>query len=276
MALTVNTNLASISAINNLNRTNGRLNEVFGRISSGMRINKAGDDAAGLAVAENLDATARSLDVARRNANDGMSLLNVAEGSTAEVGNIIKRMRELAVQSSSETLDDGERTYLQDEYSQLASEVDRIASTTNFNGVTITNGSSTTLDVQVGINDSINDRLTIQLGDLRGTILGIDTGNMDLSSSTKAQAALTTIDTALDSVNSIRSGFGAIQNRLESTISNIETYTENIYAAKSQILDADFAAEAAEMSKLQIMQQAGTAVLTQANAINASAITLLQ
>jgi len=276
MALTVNTNLASISALNNLNATNTKLKSVFGRISSGMRINKAGDDAAGLAVAENLDSTSRSLTVAQRNANDGMSVLQVAEGASSEVSNILKRMRELAVQSSSETLDDGERTYIQDEFVELGAEVDRIAATTNFNGVSLASGATTTLDVQVGINDTVNDRLTITLGDLRSTVLGVDVASVDLSAATKAQAALTTIDTALDSVNSIRSGFGAIQNRLESTIANLETYNENLQAAKSQILDADFAAEAAEMSKLQIMQQAGTAVLSQANSINTSAISLLQ
>lgn len=275
MALTVNTNLASISALNNLNRTNRSLSATFGRISSGMRINQAGDDAAGLAVAENLDSAARSLEVAKRNTNDGMSVLSIAEGASSEVGNIIKRMRELAVQSSSETLDDDERAYLQDEFTQLAGEVDRIASTTEFNGVQLADGSATSIDVQVGIQDSINDRLSISLGDLRGTVLGVDTGSLDLSAATKAQAALTAIDAAQDTVNSYRAGFGATQNRMEITLSNLETYTENISAAKSQILDADFAKEAADMSKFQIMQQAGTAILAQANTINQGALRLL-
>ncbi len=275
MGLTVNTNLSSITALNNLNKTNRSLSSSFARISSGMRITKAGDDAAGLAVSENLDAAHRSLVVAKRNTNDGVSVVQVAEGATAEVENILKRMRELAVQSSSETLDDDERVYIQDEFTELAAEVDRIGSTTNFNGVALTDGTNTALDVQVGSNDTVNDRLGVDLGDLRATVLGVDTGSIDLSSATTAQAALTDLDTAIDTVNGYRSSYGAVQNRLESALANLESYTENISAAKSQILDADFAAEAAEMSKLQIMQQAGVAILGQANALNQGALQLI-
>ena len=275
MALTVNTNSTAMSALNHLNNTNSALSDTFGRISSGLRINSASDDAAGLAVAENLDAQSRSLRQAARNTNDGISTIQTAEGSTNEVGNILKRMRELAVQSSSETLQDDEREYIQDEFEQLSSEVDRIASTTNFNGVSLSDGSSTQLSVQVGIYDTSNDRITFELGDLRATSLGIDTGNVDLSAASSAQSAIDTIDTALDSVNGYRSEFGAAQNRLESSLANLQTYTENISAAESRIRDADFAHETAEMSKYQIMQNAGVAVLGQANSLNQGALRLI-
>ena len=275
MALTVNTNLASMNALKNLNSSSRSLNAVFNRLSSGQRIATAGDDAAGLAVAENLDAASISLDAAMRNTNDGLSVVQVAEGATNQVSNILKRMRELAVQSASETLDDDERVYLQEEFLSLSSEVDRIANSTNFNGVELSNSTLTTMDVQVGIFDSGNDRIAISMGDLRSTAIGIDSGTVDLSSATKAQASLTLIDTALDSVNTTRSAYGASQNRLESALGNLETYRENLSAAKAQIMDADFAKEAADMAKYQIMQQAGTAILAQANQINAGAVQLL-
>ena len=286
MALVVNTNMASTNALNNLNRVNRRLSGTFERISSGLRIARAGDDAAGLAVAENLDAATRGLNVARRNVNDGLGLLQIAEGATNEVANNLKRMRELAVQSASETLDSTERQYIQTEYTQLESEIQRIANITEFNGVGISRGASTnasgalgltSLDVQVGIHNTTDDRISIQLGNLTtgASGLSLTSNTVSLASSASAQAALSHIDTALDSVNTYRATFGALQNRMDSTLRNLETYSENMRAAESQIRDADFAHEAAEMSKLQIMQQAGTAVLGQANQINQGAVRLL-
>lgn len=273
--LTVNTNMASANALNKLGKTTAKLKTSFERISSGLRINKAADDAAGLGMAENLDAAGKSLRQAMRNANDGVSVIEVAEGATNEVGNVIKRMRELAVQSSSETLDNTERAYISDEFTQLAGEVDRIASVTEFNGVQLADGSATTLNVQVGINDSVNDRIAVTLGDLRATTLGVDATAIDLSTAAGAQAALTDLDAALDMVNGYRSDFGASQNRLESSIRNLGTYTESIQGAESRIRDADYAYETAEMSKLQIMQQAGVAVLGQANQLSQSALRLI-
>lgn len=275
MPLTVNTNLAASNTLTKLNGTSRMLSASFQKISSGLRVNKAADDAAGLGVAENLNAAARGLRQAQRNANDGISLIQVAEGAADEVGNIIKRMRELAVQSSSETLEDTERAYIQDEFIELAGEVDRIASVTEFNGQLLSDGSLATVDVQVGLNDTANDRITVTLGDLTAATLGVDTGSIDLSSAAGAQAALTGLDTALDTVNSYRSTFGAVENRLSSALRNLETQTENISAAESRIRDADFAYETAQMSKYQIMQQAGVAVLAQANQINQGALRLL-
>ena len=276
MALTVNTNMAAVDAINQLAVSTRSLSGSFERVASGKRINKAADDAAGLGVAENLDSSNRSGRVAMRNANDGISLVQIAEGATGEVANILKRMRELAIQSASETLDNNERQYIQDEYIQLAAEVDRISSVTEFNGVSLVNGINTQVAVQVGINNSTNDRITIKMGDLRATVLGIDTGTLSLATATLAQNALTTFDSALDTVNSNRSDYGASQNRLSTSLRNMEIYLENITSAESRIRDADYAYETAEMAKNQILQQAGMSVLSQAKSINQGVLSLLQ
>ncbi len=276
MALTVNTNTASMNALTNLNRTSRSLGDTFTRISSGLRITKAADDAAGMAVAENLSSAYRSGRVAIRNINDGVSVLQTAEGATNEVVNIVKRMRELAMQSASETLDDDERAYIQDEYTQLVTEVDRIAQSTEFNGTALGDGVLTTLAVQVGINNTANDRIQINVGDLRSTQIGVDASLVDLSTAALAQSSLGALDDAMDVVSGYRSDYGAVQNRLESALRNMETYTENLAAAESQIRDADFAYETAQMAKDQILQQAGVSVLAQANLINQGAVSLLQ
>ena len=263
MALVINHNMSSINAQRNLSNTGRSLKSSFEKVSSGLRINKAADDAAGLGVAENLEAASRSAKVAMRNTNDGISVVQTAEGATSEVGNIVKRMRELAVQSSSETLATAERSYVQDEFAQLSAEVDRISQVTEFNGLKLTNGSDTSVSVQVGVNNSSNDRISITMGDLRSTALGVDTTSMSLNSSASARSAITALDTALDSINSIRSDYGAVQNRLGDSLVNMEVYNENLNAAESQIRDVDFASETAEMAKQQIMQQAGMSVLAQ-------------
>jgi flagellin len=276
MSLTVNTNLAALNALGNLKQSGRALSRSFERISSGLRIARAADDAAGLGVAEGLQVAYRSANVAARNINDGISIIAVAEGAAAEVSNILARMRELAVESASETLGDTERTYIQDEYEALAAEVDRIANTSEFNGVQLSDGTLTTLGVQVGINDTSYDQVDITLGDLRATTLGVDTTSIDMSTAAGAQSALGLIDDAVDAVVAYRSQFGAAQNRLESSLNNIETFAENTKAAESQIRDADFGLETAELSKNQILQQAGTAILAQAKNVNSSAVQLLQ
>ena len=275
MAMVVNSNTTSMNALGNLNRTNRGLKSTFEKISSGLRINSAADDGAGLAVAENLDSEGRSLRQAQRNTHDGISVIQTAEGATNEIGDILKRMRELAVQSSSETLHNNERAYIQDEFDQLTKEVDRIADVTEFNGIALGNATNGQLNVQVGIHDTNNDRIAIELGDLRASSLKVDTGNVDLSNVGSAQSALSTIDTALDTINSYRSDYGAVQNRLESALNNLEVYSENIEGAESRIRDADFAMETAEMSKFNIMQQAGVAILSQANGISQGALRLI-
>ncbi len=273
MALTVNTNLASQNTMTNLAGSTRGLGQALERLSSGLRINKGADDAAGLGVANNLRAASTSLKVAQRNAHDGISVIATAEGATSEVGAIIERMRELAVQSASETLSDDERAYIQEEFSQQLAEIDRIANITNFNGVQLGDGSNATLSVQVGIGSSADNQIDITLGDLSSATLGIAAVN--LSTSAGATTAIDTFDTAIDTVNSYHSSYGAVQNRIESAVRNLETYNDNLSAAESVIRDADFASEAAEMAKYQVMQQAGVSVLSQANQLSQSALKLI-
>jgi flagellin len=275
MSLTVNTNLSAQSAANNLNRTQGQLSLTLSRVSSGLRVTKAADDAAGSAVAMNLKTEARSGRQAMRNANDGISVIQTAESATKEVLNILDRMRELAVQSSSETLEDGERAYIDEEFHQLSDEVERIAQSSEFNDLQLSDGSNTELEVQVGVDASSNSRVTISLGNLTTSNLTVQTTDIDLTQASTAQTSITTIDSAIDSVNSIRATYGSVQNRLDSSVRNMTTYVEALSAAASQIIDADYAHETAEMTRLQVMQQAGVAALGQARGINQSVVSLL-
>jgi len=275
MGLTVNTNLTAMSAANSLNRTQGQLSLTLSRVSSGMRVTKAADDAAGSAVAMNLKTEARSGRQAIRNANDGVSVIQTAESATKEVLNILDRMRELAVQSSSDTLEDGERAYIDAEFHQLSDEVERIAESSEFNDLKLSNGDNAELEVQVGVDASSNSRVSITLGNLKTSNLSVQTTDIDLTQASTSQTAITEIDEAIDSVNSIRASYGAVQNRLDSSIRNMTTYVESLSAAASQIVDADYAHETAEMTRLQVMQQAGVAALGQARGINQSVVSLL-
>ena len=276
MAITVNSNASANRAMTQLSKTGRSLAGSFQRISSGLRISKAADDAAGLGVAENLKVAYKSAKVAQRNIGDGVSMIAVAEGASSEVGSILGRMRELAVQSSSETLGDDERAYIQDEYVALSSEVDRIANVTEFNGQKLTDGSTTTVACQVGIGNTSDDQVDITMGDLTSATLGVDTGSMDMSTSTGASSSITAIDAAISMVSGYRSDYGAVENRLGSALNNLETYVENTQSAESAIRDADFAYETAELSKNQVLQQAGVSVLAQAKSMSQSALTLLQ
>ncbi len=275
MAMTVRTNIAAMKASGQLNTTTKRLTTSLERISSGLRINKAADDAAGLGVATNLETTAMSQQQGIRNANDGISIIQTAESATNEVTDILQRMRELAIQSASETLDNDERLYIDDEFTELQAEMQRIAQSTQFNGVSLTDNSNTTLDVQVGVANSSASRISITLIDLRVTSLGVDTATIQVTTAALAQSSLAAIDTALDSVNSGRSILGASQNRIDSAINNAMVFTEALSNAESQIRDADFAFETSELTKQQIMQQAGVAALAQAKNMNQSVISLL-
>jgi len=273
MAMSVRTNVASLMAAGNLAQTNKSLSSTLGRISSGLRISTASDDAAGLGVATNLETDAKSVSQAMRNANDGISMIQTAESASNEVVDILQRMRELAVQSSSETLDDDERSYISDEFDELSDEIARIANVTEFNGIDLADGTTTQVDVQVGIQNDTSSRITLELGDLTTTTLGLS--STDLSDVTGAQSAIEDIDAALDTVNGYRSDLGSVQNRLDSAISNSQSYLEALSSAQSAIQDADFAQETSEMTKLQIMQQAGVAALAQAKNMNQSVISLL-
>ena len=284
MALIINYNGAAHTAMNNVSKNQRNLSQSFSRISSGLRITSAADDAAGLAISENMDAEVRSLRQAHRNTNDGISVIQTAEGASGEVADMLKRMRELAVQSSSDTLGSTERGYVHEEFVSLSDEINRVANVTEFNGIALTNGSAgvSPMSVQVGIDAvAANSQIDITLGDLRATALGvhhagISAGSaLSLSTTGGAQSAITQIDAALVTVNGYRSKYGATQNRLESALNNNETYTENLAASSSRIRDADFAHETAELSKYQIMQQAGISVLGQANGLNSGALRLI-
>ena len=273
--MSVRTNIASMAAAGQLGRTNKGLANSLSKISSGLRINSASEDAAGLGVATNLESQVISTRQAMRNTNDGISIIQTAESAANEVTDILQRMRELAVQSSSETLADTERSFISDEFNQLRSEVGRIAAVTEFNGLQLADGTNTGISVQVGIQNDSSSRINIALGDLTTGTAGLNLDNLELSTSTAARASLDTIDTALGSVNSFRSQFGAVQNRLDSALNNSQISTEALSSAGSRIMDTDFATETSNLTKLQIMQQAGVASLAQAKNINQSVISLL-
>ncbi len=274
MAITVKANATAANALNNLNKTSRALSRSFERISSGQRIARAADDAAGLGVAENLRAASSSAAVAGRNTNDGISIISVAEGASAEVSGILTRMRELAVQGASETLNDTERLYVQDEFTSLSAEVDRIANVTEFNGAKLTDGVVTSIGVQVGINNTADDQISITLGDLTTATLG--TSTIDMSTASGASASISIIDAAINTVSGYRSDYGAVENRLGNALNNLETFGQSTLEAESRIRDADFGKETADLSQNQILQQAGVSVLSQAKSINQAALSLLQ
>jgi len=280
MSLRINTNLASTFTLKNVARTQSRLQDNYLRLSSGLRINKAADDAAGLAVSEGLRATIASAKVASRNASDGISVVQTAEGAMGQIGSILSRMRELAVESSSETLADTERAYLQTEFTALIDEIDRLAQVTEFNGLDLINGgfsgTGSELDVQVGVANTTDDRISFEIGDMTTASLGVDTGSVDISSATGAQSAIDAIDTAIDSVSDARSDLGAIQNRLSTAIDSLSTMIENLTSAESQVRDVDFASETADFQRNQVFQQAGISVLAQANSSTQTVLSLLQ
>lgn len=276
MGLRINTNTASLNAQRNLMGTKLGLDKSLERLSSGYRINRAGDDAAGLAISENLRAQIRGLKQASRNAQDGVSLVQVAEGSLNEISSILIRLRELSVQAASDTIGPVERQFLNVEYDQLVSEIDRIADGTEFNGTQLLSGTGSILDFQVGTrNDPNIDRLSFDASkaDANSAALGVNlTAVADKAS---AQNALSAIDQAIVSVSAMRADFGAIQNRLQSTISNLAVSMENMSAANSRIRDVDVAEETAELTRNNILLNAGTSVLAQANQTAQTALTLL-
>jgi flagellin len=276
MGLRINTNVASLNAQRNLMGTKAGLDKSLEKLSSGYRINRAGDDAAGLAISENLRAQIRGLKQASRNAQDGVSLVQVAEGGLNEISSIMIRLRELAVQAASDTIGPVERQFLNVEYDQLVSETDRIAAGTEFNGTKLLSGTGSVLDFQVGTrNDPNIDRLSFDASkaDANSAALGVNLTSV--ADKASAQNSLAAIDAAIVSVSAMRADFGAIQNRLQSTIGNIAISTENLSAANSRIRDVDIAEETAEMTKNNILLQAGTSVLAQANQTSNSALALL-
>jgi flagellin len=266
MGLRINTNIQAMVAQRNLDHNRRSQESSLERLSSGTRINRAGDDAAGLAISERIRANTRSLGQANRNAQDGISLIQVAEGATNEVSNILVRMRELSIQAASDTIGDKERSFIDKEVQQLRAEIDRIASTTEFNGTKLLNGSAPKLEVQVGLNNNpMEDRLVIDSDQQNITVGALGIEGITTGSKVDAQSNLAKLDDALTKLNENRSALGALQNRLQSTINNIPTYKENLDAARSRIRDTDMAAETSELTKSNILSQAGISVLSQAN-----------
>ena len=278
MPMTINTNLISLNAQRNLNSSQSSLATSMQRLSSGLRVNSSKDDAAGLAIAERMNAQVRGMNVAVRNANDGISLAQTADGALASIGDSLQRMRELAVQSRNSTNSDSDKQSLNLEFTQLSSEIGRVLGGTTFNGKAILGADAGTLTFQVGANVTSNDTIDIATSNLTTdtTITSVTSASIGSASDATALATvITAIDAALDDINSQRAVYGASQNRFSAVITNLQTSVENQSAAKSRIMDADFASETANMSRAQILQQAGTAMVAQANQLPQQVLKLL-
>lgn len=266
----VNTNVASLNAQRNLNMSQGSLNTALQRLSSGLRINSAKDDAAGLAISERMTTQIRGLNQAARNANDGISLAQVAEGDMAEITNNLQRIRELAVQSSNATNSASDRAALDAEAQALIAEIGRTVSASSFNGTALLDGSTPTLTFQVGANSG--QTIDVTSVDLSGVTAAL--GNV--TTFADAQTMIDSVDAQLTIVNSGRADLGAVQNRFESVVRSVQTTSENVSASRSRIQDADFAQETAALTRAQILQQAGTAMLAQANSAPQNVLSLLR
>jgi flagellin len=281
MPLTINTNIASLDAQRNLNKSQGSLATSMQRLSSGLRVNSAKDDAAGLAIAERMNAQVRGMNVAVRNANDGISMAQTAEGALSQVGDALQRMRELAVQARNSTNSSSDKDSLNKEFTQLQAEISRVLGGTTFNGKHILGADATSLTFQIGANTTSDDTITVSTVNMtQQSSVTTVTSTSAAIDATATEGAIGTvidnIDAALDSVNDTRATFGATQSRFDSIISNLQTGVENQSAARSRIMDADFASETASMSRAQVLQQAGTAMVAQANQLPQQVLKLLQ
>ena len=278
---TINTNVMSLNAQRNLSTSQGSLATSMQRLSSGLRVNSAKDDAAGLAIAERMNAQVKGMNVAIRNANDGISLAQTAEGALGKIGDNLQRMRELAVQAANDTNGTSDRTALDTEYQALAAENARVITSTEFNGqklLTGSGGASGTFNFQVGANSDADNQISIATTGI-ASAMGSNTqgGSATLgTTATGARTAMDNIDTAIDAITTARSGFGAAQNRFESVIANLQVASENQAASRGRIMDADFAAETSNLSRGQILQQAGTAMIAQANQLPQGVLSLLR
>jgi flagellin len=279
--MTINTNIASLNAQRNLNASQGSLSTSMQRLSSGLRVNSAKDDAAGLAIAERMNSQVRGMNVAVRNANDGISMAQTAEGALAQVSNSLQRMRELAVQARNSTNSSSDKDSLNKEFSQLQAEITRVLGGTTFNGKHILGSDATSLTFQIGANTTADDTISVTTSNMTQdttiTTITASTAVIDASADASAiGAVINNIDAAIDGVNDTRATFGATQSRFDAIITNLQTSVENQSAARSRIMDADFAAETANMSRAQVLQQAGTAMVAQANQMPQQVLKLLQ
>jgi len=274
MALIVNNNPASIAAQRNLSVNTLGLNRSVERLSSGLRITRAADDAAGLGLSESLRAQIRSINQATRNASDGISLTQIADGAAATIGSLLARLRELSSQSASGTVGNTERSYIDQEFVALRSEIDRIAQVTEFNGQALTSGSTISFSIAIGFRSGAGNDLSLDLNDITTSSLGLSSVNV--STAAAATSALANIDSAISAIASARAEYGSIQNRFEATIANLQVTSENLTAAESRIRDADVALETSIFTKNQILVQAGIATLAQANTLPQQALALLR
>ncbi len=277
MAQTINTNVMSLNAQRNLNKTSDSLATTVQRLSSGLRINSAKDDAAGLAISQRMTTQVNGMTVAIRNANDGISLAQTAEGALGSIGDNLQRIRELAVQAANGTNNSSDQVSLQKEIDQLKAEIDRVVNNTKFNDTDLLS-SSGTISIQVGANATADDKIDIQLIDVTGALSGITASGFTVAGITAgagASGVIDAIDNALTTISNARADLGAVQNRFTSVISNLSVNSENLSASRGRITDADYAAETAELTRTQILQQAGTAMLAQANTLPNTVLKLL-
>lgn len=276
MSFRINTNVSSLQAQTSLNKVSKESQDSLSRLSSGSRITKAADDAAGLGISEKLKAEIRSTQQASRNANDGISMVQVAEGGLNETSNILVRMRELAIQAASDTVGDSERGMANLEYQQLKSEMERISQVTEFNGKKLLNGQSEKYEFQVGTRgNEFEDRIAFEAGQINSGIESLGVDSLDIGSKDGAQESLSSVDVAIEKVSGQRALLGSLQNRLISTSNNLQTSAENMSAANSRIRDVDYAEESAKQARNQIIQAAGTSVLAQANMSSQGALKLI-
>jgi flagellin len=271
MSAIINSNILSLNAQRNLANTNQTMATAMQRLSSGLRINSAADDAAGLAISQRMTAQINGMNVAEQNANNGISMTQTADSALGQISDMMQRMRELGVQAMNGTNSSGDQADLNTEYQQLSQEITRTIASTSFNGNSLLNTSSS-ITFQVGAGTSTNDQISVALTNLTATLSSVTGG--DLTSG--ASAAVSAIDTALDAVNTERATFGAAQNRLTEAVSGLQVSIQNTTSAKSQITDADFAAETANLTRAQVLQQAGQAMLSQANSQPNQVLTLLR
>ncbi len=274
MAVIVRTNVSSLDAQRQLASTQREQSQVYQRLASGYRINGAADDAAGLGISEAMNAQIRSYAVAQRNANDGISMSQTADGAAGQIHDILGRMRELAVQSSNGSLQANDRANLDTEFQTLNAEIDRISNVTQFNGQALLSGAAAAVKFQVGIGTSASDQVSVSFGGVTATTLGVNASKVD--SVANAQSSITAIDSAIQTLSTTREGWGAAMNRLDGAVSNLQSMSTNLSAARSRIKDADIAMETANMSRSQVLSQAGAAVLTQANQAPQLALSLLR
>ena len=276
MGLRINTNVSALAAMRTLGNTKQALDGTLERLASGSRINRAGDDAAGLAISENLRASIRGFRQAKRNAQDGVSMIQVTEGGLNEISNMIIRLRELAIQAASDTVGDKERSFTDREFQALKSEIQRISDSTNFNGNPLLNGKAGIFEIQVGINNNpMNDRIVYNAENANVSLQSLGLVGESVATKVGAQTTLAALDDSLMRVNSVRADLGAMQNRLHSKINSLAISDENLSAANSRIRDADLALEVSDMTKNNILMQAGISVLGQANSQAQAALKLL-